>query len=230
MDMACEPQTRELSVWLPSDDFCSGDLSTDVANFLAGGAEDTHSSLLPRKLTYLDAYKTSPYGESAFIGPISEIRVAARGYARSTQSLARILRQPIRVYGYLLPRELAGIAKRISASHSMLDLEEGWDDLGSPTYKQETWLSATLFVVNASSEYWEKTDKVPALPAILRGSHGDIDIIWRSGSRSLLINIPASEDSVPTFLGTDGQNPVREISGSLDVGDGNGWILEWLNQ
>lgn len=215
MDMACDVyEAPDRPHWSNSEDvdFDTEAMPTETLN-----------------VSYLDAFKASRDSSKSWQMTTSAAEYL-RGTFRSAGALARAVRSPLRVYGFILPRELEAVADRIAASHSMVGLADDWDGEGSPGYKSVTWLNAIRIVVNAATNYWETFDKILDPPSILRGLEGDIDIVWRFGSSTLIINVPSDGDVFPNFLATDTRNPAREISGTLDTRDGNGWLLEWLTQ
>lgn len=207
------------------DNDCSNPLSAQLTD-----QDEDFSESLSSRITYLDAFKL----RNSLVGTDNTSSLNTEGVyrgavIRNTRSLAKILQNPIRVFGFILPHDLADIANRVASSHNFLELEENWDGCGGPKYKYSTWMTATGVVVNAAIDYWSVSKKVPTSPAILQGIDGDIDVIWRSGHRSLLINTPEEESLRPSFVGKDSRDSEIEINGTLTVREGNGWLLQWLN-
>jgi hypothetical protein len=132
-------------------------------------------------------------------------------------------------YGFLLAAELGSFVPEIERSRAMLDLADDWDGDGSPGYAEATWRRAVGIAIESSSRFLAVHDEVPPPPAIAKGPDGSVDLLWRSGSKKLMINVPADAGSV-TFHGFDRDNPDREIKGVLAPEDANGWIVSWLTE
>jgi hypothetical protein len=113
----------------------------------------------------------------------------------------------------------------------MVEHEDNWDGEGSLGYSEETWQRAARLAVR-SAERYASTHGRPALipsPAIMKGPEGGVAILWRWGSKQLLIDVPVDDEPV-TYHGFDRQNPHRETKGMLDLADDNEWMLDWLSQ
>jgi hypothetical protein len=118
------------------------------------------------------------------------------------------------------------LAAAIRASRAILDLEDNWDDEGSPGYAEETWNRATKFIRYIARNYWRLNGVWVIPPRILPGPNGSIDIHWKTQKRELLINIPADEEIAVGYFGSGGPNDT--IKGKLDIFSQNEWILMWL--
>lgn len=123
----------------------------------------------------------------------------------------------------------ARINEVIESSRSILDLEEDWDEQGSPGYKESTWSRATNFVkdlalANRGIGIGGWVDP----PRILPGPEGSIDIHWKTSKRELLINISDDDEEPADFYGCGNSNDT--IKGKLDTSLPNEWILMWLTR
>ncbi len=121
------------------------------------------------------------------------------------------------------------IAEAIQSSRSILDLEDDWDEEGSPGYKEFVWNRATQFVKNTSLSFRQDAGFWVDPPRILPGPKGSIDIHWRTSRRELLINIPENDEEPADYYGSGGANDI--IKGKLDTSSQqNIWILAWLTR
>ncbi len=122
--------------------------------------------------------------------------------------------------------ENESLKKAIVASRSLLALEPDWDGEGSPGYTEGTWQRMGKFLTEHSA-YLKKTYGVDApTPEIHPGPDGSIDLLWKSSSYELLVNIPTSPDSPASFYGDDKGN--LSIKGKLHPSKFNQGLLQWL--
>jgi hypothetical protein len=132
---------------------------------------------------------------------------------------------------YFLPVRLADVEnaslkEAIAASRSLLALEPDWDGEGSPGYAEGTWQRMGKFLTDHSA-YLKKTSGVDApIPEIHPGPAGSIDLLWKSSSYELLVNIPTNPDSPASFYGDDKGN--LSIKGKLHPSKFNQGLLQWL--
>jgi hypothetical protein len=149
--------------------------------------------------------------------------------AREQRRLQRAVQtNPIQARG-ASKRISSRIAKAIQSSRSILDLEDDWDEEGSPGYKESTWVRATQFVKNTSLSFRQDTGFWVDPPRILPGPKGSIDIHWKTSKRELLINIPENDEEPADYYGSGGANDI--IKGKLDTSSQqNFWILVWLTR
>jgi hypothetical protein len=122
--------------------------------------------------------------------------------------------------------ENASLRKSITASRSLLALEPDWDGEGSPGYTLDTWQRMEKFLTDHSA-YLKKTYGVDApIPEIHPGPDGSIDLLWKSSSYELLVNIPTNPESSASFYGDDKGN--LSIKGKLHPSKFNQGLLQWL--
>lgn len=133
------------------------------------------------------------------------------------------------VHGFTLSRALKGFVSPIERSWKIVSLDDDWDGEGSLGYDESTWRQAVSLVVRSASTQVERhPDVILPVPIFAKGQEGSIDILWDSGERRLMINVPAEGDGPVTYHGFDTGNDAREVKGSLDPSDQNDWIVRWL--
>lgn len=120
------------------------------------------------------------------------------------------------------------LAEAIHASRSILDLEDDWDEEGSPGYKEATWNRAAEFVKDVALAFHQRSGVWVDPPRILPGPEGSIDIHWKTSKRELLINIPEHDEEPADYYGCG--DPKDTIKGKLDTSLPNEWILMWLTR
>ena len=124
------------------------------------------------------------------------------------------------------PVDIDHVLDAIRESRRILELEDDWDDEGSPGYTESTWKRATDFLLNDSLRLWQEYRIRVEVPRILPGPDGSIDIHWRVNQRELLINIPASEGELASYYGDDQADGI--IKGTLKTSARNQWLMMWL--
>ncbi len=146
---------------------------------------------------------------------------------QATSGLANAVRA---IKSFRYSRDVAllspGIKRAIDESRRILELEDNWDDEGSPRYEESTLIRATTFLVRTAQEYYKLYNIWIDAPRILHGPEGSIDLHWKTPSHELLINIPANSESPVEFYGDSGNS--KSIKGQLDFSSNNVWILMWL--
>jgi hypothetical protein len=135
--------------------------------------------------------------------------------------------QETMLYGIALPVGLGHLREVIEASRSMLDLEDDWDEAGSPGYDEATWRRAVEFLVRNATLRWDECRLRTDAPRIGKGPDGSIDLDWRLPNRELLVNIPTDPEAPATYYGDDGSGNFS-TKGSLDIARRNHWLLMWL--
>jgi hypothetical protein len=117
----------------------------------------------------------------------------------------------------------------VKNSRYILDMEDDWDEEGSPGFLETTWKRATDFVLQVAlsfrrqpSGFWVEP------PRILPGPIGSIDIHWKTSKRELLINVPANPKEPADYYGSGSATDV--IKGKLETSAKNEWILVWLTR
>ena len=119
----------------------------------------------------------------------------------------------------ILPPPLINIYKSIIESKYILELENNWDDEGSPPYKKSTWKTAIKFLITLSNLAYDKIGVIIDAPRIYHSSEGSIDLLWKKDHYRLLINIPEDQDSLATFYGDDYES--QKIEGAFDPNKNN---------
>jgi hypothetical protein len=113
----------------------------------------------------------------------------------------------------------------IEASRYILNLQEDWDENGSPGYSEETWNRAIQLLRAAVSEMrllWDV--RYNYIPSILPGPNGSIDLHWKTEHSELLINVPPIGKA--TFYGDDYGDSV--VKGSFDPAAPRVALFAWL--
>jgi len=124
--------------------------------------------------------------------------------------------------------ELEPISNAIAESRALLDLDDDWDEQGSPRYSEQTWKRATKFLSKHALWFWTKFRiRIPA-PRIAPGPHGSIDIYWKNDSAELLVNVPVDKNQPLTCYG-DNKNGFK-MSGTLKDSDYKQGLWLWLNK
>lgn len=111
------------------------------------------------------------------------------------------------------PRTSA-IEDAVRQSRWLLDLQDDWDDEGSPPIAEATWNVAAKFLRRQGNVYWKHHSKEIPAPHISPGSDGSIDIHWKTVRFELLVNIGESPDFSTSFYGDDYGR--TKIKGSLN--------------
>jgi hypothetical protein len=88
------------------------------------------------------------------------------------------------------------ITAAIEKSKYILDLDDDWDDAGSPKYDTNVWQAAVDFLRSYSKQLYQFNIKIEA-PRIYNAPNGSIDLLWENDKRTILINITANaEDAI----------------------------------
>lgn len=182
--------------------------------------------------TLIDNLLTNHYQISAAALAFSEGRAKQLAQEKGTAATEGAATQAstIDIHGFMLPEALAAMAESIERSRAMLDLQDNWDDEGSPSYAETTWRRAIQFVIDTATSFLRHRNVVPPAPMILKGPEASIDILWSSPRRQMLLNIPAEEDQPVTLGGHDRESEDRVVEGSLDPSERNEWLLVWITE
>ena len=121
---------------------------------------------------------------------------------------------------------LSHILEAIQKSRRILDLQDDWDEEGSPGYAASTWERATGFLADNAIRLWRDKGVYVDAPRVLPGPEGSIDLHWRSHDRQLLINVPPDVDEPATYYGQKSVDQV--VKGNLDTSAQNEWLLMWI--
>jgi hypothetical protein len=136
--------------------------------------------------------------------------------------------ESIQVHGFTICGESHELARRIDQSRRILELEDDWDDEGSPGYEEATWRAAVAIIAATANAYWQSKRRPIPIPTISEGPDGSIDVIWRSGTRQVLINVPPEENGPVTFSGLDKADEIRTVKGRLGTDPTQEWLISWL--
>ncbi len=120
------------------------------------------------------------------------------------------------------------LADAIRASRYILELEDDWDEEGSPRFNEATWKRATNFVRQIALSYRQSAGIWIDPPRILPGPKGSIDIHWKTSKRELLINVPENDTVPADYYGSGSATDI--IKGKLETSTKNEWILAWLTR
>ena len=111
-----------------------------------------------------------------------------------------------------------------------MQLQDDWDEEGSPGYSESTWNRAVKFLLENAVHLWPRYRVWVEAPRILPGPYGSIDLYWRTPKRELLINIPANAEEPASYYGDDREEGTENaIRGKkLDTSADSEWIFLWL--
>ena len=121
---------------------------------------------------------------------------------------------------------LSDIQEAITASRSILELEDDWDDQGSPGYSETTWRRASEFLLRQANLARMSLDRELPVPKILPGPNASIDLHWKLAGFELLVNIPSDGAQPATFYGDDYRNSC--IRGNLNTSEEIRGLVVWL--
>ncbi|MCH7928245.1 MAG: hypothetical protein IID03_09750 [Candidatus Dadabacteria bacterium] len=127
-----------------------------------------------------------------------------------------------------IPPKFDELFKSIEKSKYILDLEDDWDDEGSPAYDKTTWIRAIKFIYNYTKKIYDERGKVIEPPKISQGPEGSIDILWKKESYRLLINIPLDYHKPGSFYGDDYHDV--QFKGPIKTNNDSRWLaLSYLH-
>lgn len=132
----------------------------------------------------------------------------------------------------LQPHELArltelGIADDVLASRALLDLDDDWDDRGSPGYADSTWLRAVDLLIRLADGLRTHHATRLATADVLPGSAGHIGLELRTDRKRLLLSVPPIPDISVRYYGHDTPKTTT-TKGTLDLTLPLDWLLAWL--
>lgn len=117
-----------------------------------------------------------------------------------------------------IDNELAYLQESFKKSEYIINLEDDWDDEGSPKYNIQTWFSALKFVNEYANILLLNFNKKIVPPKIYHGPGGSIDILFETKNYTLLINI-LSEGLSAAYFGKDNNN--NTIKGTMNLNNIN---------
>lgn len=120
----------------------------------------------------------------------------------------------------LLNKEIDESKQRI------LSLKDNWDKEGSKGYKEEIWNRSISFLRQLYQKLYGEYKIEIAIPDILPGPEGSIDIHWKTEKYELLINIPSDLNEPASFYGDNYSN--LKIQGTFELKQLNIMLIDWL--
>jgi hypothetical protein len=132
----------------------------------------------------------------------------------------------------LPPHELAlltelELADDVLASRSLLDLDDDWDDRGSPGYAASTWLRAVDLLIRIADGLRSHQATRLATADVLPGSAGHVGLDLRTDRKRLLLSVPPPPDVSVRYYGHDAAKTTT-TKGTLDFTLPIDWLLAWL--
>ena len=124
---------------------------------------------------------------------------------------------------------ITSLLKAIDASKAEFPSHDNWDQEGSVGYSESTWRRVNQFLIRNAIHFSRSRNF--SVPEILPGPDGSIDLLWRTKSRELLINVPPGTEAL-SFYGDDREDGTKDaIKGKkLDESADNDWIFLWLTK
>ena len=110
-------------------------------------------------------------------------------------------------------------------SKRFLELEDNWDDLGSKSYKLETWIKMKDFLIKIIKDFYNHSSLILPTPYINPGKGGAFDLHWKTEHFEILLRIP-EEDEVPISFYGDNYKEIK-IRGTLEVSKLEA-LIEWI--
>jgi len=127
-----------------------------------------------------------------------------------------------------IPPKFDELFKSIEKSKYILDLEDDWDDEGSPAYDKTTWIRAIKFIYNYTKKVYDEYGIKIGAPKISQGPEGSIDILWKKKSYRLLINIPQDHKKPASYYGDDYND--EHVKGAHNTNNITRWLaLSYLH-
>jgi len=127
-----------------------------------------------------------------------------------------------------IPIKFDELFQSIEKSKYILELEDDWDDEGSPAYDKATWIRAIEFLYNYTKKIYDETGKIIDPPKISQGPEGSIDILWKTESYRLLINIPQDPKKPASYYGDDYTD--EHVKGAHNTNNITRWLaLSYLH-
>jgi len=113
----------------------------------------------------------------------------------------------------------------INESKRFLEIEDNWDDLGSKSYKLETWVKMKDFLVKFGRDFYNSSSLILPVPFVNPGKTGAFDLHWKTKNFELLLRIPEEDDVPISFYGDNYEN--IKIRGTLEVSKLDS-LIEWI--
>jgi len=93
----------------------------------------------------------------------------------------------------------------------LLEFEDGWNGPGTVRIKKETLQRATELSKRLTKAVHTTYGVIPRFPTLVPLGDGSIDIVWRTKTHELILNVPITSNSLPQFYGSDGRNAIEGI-------------------
>ncbi|KKN00377.1 hypothetical protein LCGC14_1138350 [marine sediment metagenome] len=113
----------------------------------------------------------------------------------------------------------------ITESKRFLELEDNWDDLGSKSYKLETWVKMKDFLLKFAQDFYSRSSLILPVPYINPGKASAFDLHWKTKSFELLLRIPEEHNVPISFYGDNYEN--IKIRGTLEKSKLDS-LIEWI--
>ena len=110
-------------------------------------------------------------------------------------------------------------------SKRFLELEDNWDDLGSKSYKLETWIRMKDFLIKIIKDFYTHSSLILPTPYINPGKGGAFDLHWKTEHFEILLRIP-EEDEVPISFYGDNYKEIK-IRGTVEISKLEA-LIEWI--
>lgn len=91
---------------------------------------------------------------------------------------------------------------QINKSEKILQLQDNWDDQGSPAISKAAWASTIKFLFDYAKSVLKETGRTIITPKIYPSANGSIDIAWDAPTYEILVNID-NKGKVATFYADD---------------------------
>jgi hypothetical protein len=117
------------------------------------------------------------------------------------------------------------IFKEIEDSKRFLELEDNWDDLGSKSYKLETWIKMKDFLIKFAKDFHNRSSLILPAPHINPGKAGALDLHWKTKNFEILLRIPEEDEVTISFYG-DNYGKIK-TRGTLEVSKLEA-LIEWI--
>jgi len=122
-----------------------------------------------------------------------------------------------------IPHKFKDLYDNIEKSKYILELEDDWDDEGSPAYDKTTWIRAIMFIYNYTKKIYDEFGIVVDSPKISQGPKSSIDILWKTEIYRFLINIPKDHNKPASFYGDDYHD--EQIKGTIKTDNDSKWLV-----
>ena len=171
---------------------------TNIANFVTSPLEKAKYKTPSWSQTIDHSYSDLPT-----MGFISQCHPYAKSATRKIEVAAKIIyKLKIGNGNVSIPAPLIGIVGVINNSKHILEMPEDWDQLGAVKIEEETWNAAANFLVDYSIYILDNFSSIIQAPEINPCADGSIDLVWRTKSARLLLNIkPAGSKIFASYYG-----------------------------